>query len=211
MLAHHRLAIGLVCLALAGGCAKSKPRERVWFPPRMDLARWGTLGLLEFSSPTAAGFGPLASREFLVALHSAQPGTPVLELGDEQRVLAAVGGAALDADAIRAIGEKYRVDGLVVGRLEAQSVAPSFAFDSSARWVTASAALEGGLDARIFDTRSGATVWSALARASEPIAHVDISASGVAGVGANPADDSKLRLIHSLVERATSDFWAHWE
>jgi len=216
MSVRHRLGIALVALALAGtfaaACSKAPPpRERVWIPPHVDLARWHTLGILEFSAPGNAGLGPVAAREFLVAIHSAQPGTPVLELGDEQRVLAALGAAALDADAIRAIGAKYRVDALVVGRLEAQPTAPGFAFDSNARWVAASAALEGGLDARILDTQSGATIWSTAARASEPLGQVEISASGVSGLGAGSPDEAKQRLVKGLVGRATSDFWGRWE
>jgi hypothetical protein len=177
----------------------------------VDLARFGTLGMIEFSSPGDPGLGPLASREFLAALQSAQPGTPVLELADEGRVLAEIGGDALGPDAIRAIGERYRVDALVVGRLDAKPAAPSFAFDSSARWMTASADLQGGLDARIFDARTGATVWSAASRATEPLARVDLSASGVSGLGANPADEARLRLVQSLVSGATSDFWGAWD
>jgi hypothetical protein len=214
MRARHGLGIGLVGVLLAGaltGCSKSPPRERVWIPPRVDLARFGTLGMLEFSSPGDPGLGPLASREFLGALQSAQPGTPVLELADERRVLAEIGAGALGPDAIRAIGERYRVDALVVGRLEAKPSAPSFAFDSSARWVTASAELAGGLDARIFDTRTGATVWTAASSAAEPLARVDLSATGVSGLGASPADDARLRLVRSLVSGATSDFWGGWD
>jgi hypothetical protein len=213
MVVRHRLA--LVCIALAAacatGCAKSPPRERVWIPPRIDLARFGTLGMLEFSSPTTASLGALASREFLAALQSAQPGTPVLELADQRRVLAEVRAEALDPDAIRAIGERYRVDALLVGRLEAQPRTPSFAFDSAARWASATAELEGNLDARLFDTRTGATVWTQAARATQPLGRVDVSATGVSGLGVSQADDARERLVRSLVANATGDFWGHWE
>jgi len=215
MLDHRRFGVAFLGLALAGalavGCSKSAPREKAWFPPRVDLARWGTLGLIEFSAAQVQSLGPLASREFLAALQSAQPGTPVLELGDERRVLAERGVDALDPDAIRAIGERHRVDALVVGRLEAKPSAPSFAFDSSARWLTASAQLEGTLDARIFDTRTGATVWSTAARANEPLGRVDISSTGVSGLGASSEQEANHRLVRSLVARATADFWGHWD
>jgi hypothetical protein len=215
MLDHRRFGIALLGLALAGalaaGCSRSAPREQVWFPPRVDLARWGTLGMIEFSASAVPSLGPVASREFLAALQSAQPGTPVLELGDEQRVLAECGAGALGPDAIRAIGERHRVDALVVGRLEAKPSTPSFAFDSSARWLTASAQLEGTLDARIFDTRTGATVWSTATRANEPLGRVDISSTGVSGLGASPEQEANQHLVRSLVARATTDFWGHWE
>jgi len=215
MLVHPRFGIAFLGLALAGalavGCSKSPQRQKLWFPPRVDLARWGTLGMIEFSASEDPSLGPLASREFLAALQSAQPGTPVLELGDERRVLAERGADALGPDAIRAIGERHRVDALVVGRLGAKPSAPSFAFDSTALWASASAELEGTLDARIFDTRTGATVWSTASAASEPLARVDISSNGVSGLGASPAQDANHRLVRSLVSRATADFWGHWE
>ena len=211
----RRSALALVALALAStwlaACAKTPPRERVWTPPPMDLARFHTLGILDFSSPGDAGLGAVAAREFQVAIHSAQPGTPVLELGDEQGTLASLGAARLDAQAIRAIGEKHHVAALLVGRLEATPAAPGFAFDSNARWVAASAELAGGLDARILDTQSGATVWSTSARASEPLGQVEISASGVSGLGSASPDEAKQRLVRGLVARATADFWGRWQ
>jgi hypothetical protein len=215
MLIRLRFGAVLLGLALAGafavGCSRSAPREKVWVPPRVDLARFGTLGMIEFSVSGADGLGALASREFLATLQSAQPGTPVLELGDERRVLAERGVEALDPDAIRAIGERHRVDALVVGRVRAQPTVPGVAFDSNAPWVSASAELEGTLDARIFDTRTGATVWSTAARAREPLARVDISSSGVTGLGASPGKDANLRLVRSLVAGATGDFWGRWK
>ena len=215
MRARRPLGSGLVVLVIAAGlaigCAKSPPRERAWIPPRVDLARWGTIGMIEFSATGAPGLGSLASRTFLEALQEAQPGTPVLELPDEPSVLAAIGGHALDPDTIRAIGEKYRVDALVVGRIEAQQTVPNVAFDSAARWVTASAALQGGLDARIFETRSGATLWTRSAHATEPLARVDVTTAGISGVGASDAEDARLHLVRSLVGHATTDFWGYWD
>jgi hypothetical protein len=210
---HIRTARRAACLLLllAAGCAKAPPRERVWIPPRIDLARLGTLGMLEFASPSSAALGPLASREFLAALQSAQPGTPVLELADQARVLAEVGADALGPDAIRAIGERHRVAALLVGRLDARPRTPSFAFDSAARWASATAELEGDLDARIFDTRTGATLWTRSARATQPLARLDVSASGVSGLGASQASEARERLVRSLVSDATGDFWGHWE
>jgi hypothetical protein len=213
MAARRKLAAAGLVMALAAGvaCSRSTPAARVYIPPRIDLARWGTLGMLEFSAPAAEPLGALASREFLSAIHAAQPGTPVLELGSQPRVIAALGGSALDPAMIRAIGEKYRVDALIVGELATESVEPSLAFDSAAQWVSATAELEAALSARIFETRSGATIWTTAARAREQIARVDLSSLGVSGVGANRTDDARLRLVRSLAASATSDFRAYWE
>jgi len=199
----------LVCLAALFAASCSKPKSR--YPPRVDLASFGTLGMIEFSAAADEGLGPLASREFLASLQSAQPGTPVLELGDERTVLAALSSRKLDVDAIRAIGEKYRVDALVVGALLPESVQPNVSFDSAVQWMSASAALESGLNARILDTRSGATVWSTATRARAELARVDVDAYGVSSASPNSPDDARLRLVRRLVQRATCDFYPYWE
>jgi hypothetical protein len=71
--------------------------------------------------------------------------------------------------------------------------------------------MEGVLDARIFDTKSGATIWTRAARAKEQVARVDLSLEGLGGLGANTPGESKSRLVQALVEEATVDFWPHWE
>ena len=60
-------------LALAPGCAEKGPPP-VLVPPRLDLARYPTLGIVEFDATGGSGLGALATREFLAA---AAPGLPV--------------------------------------------------------------------------------------------------------------------------------------
>ncbi len=214
MVTRCRFALAVVCLivapALLAGCAKPGPPKTL-IPPRVDLARFGTLGMLEFSGAAADGLGVLASREFLASLQRGQPGTPVVELGDQKRVLATLSRDSLDFDAIRAIGAKYGVDALVVGSLRAEKVQPNVSFDSAAGFMTAAAELESGLDARIVDTRSGATLWSTATRARAELARVDVDGGGVSGMGGGPPDDARLRLIRRLVDTATDDFWPYWQ
>lgn len=193
-----------VLLIAASALACSSPRPKVLVPPRVDLASFGNLALVEFSATGGERLGMLASREFLAAMQAAQPGTPVLELGAERRLLS---GASLDLQAVRALGEKYGVDAIVVGSLDAHNVKPNVSFDSAVRWVTASAELEGILSARIVDTRTGATLWSSGARAKKQVAHIDLSSGTVAGTG---VDDARQELIETLVGTTTADFWAHW-
>jgi len=215
MLTPRKLHIAFLFLslgaALSAGCSHRPAKEQVRVAPRMDLSRLGTLGLVNFTSSGDDGLGARGAREFLAALQSAQPGTPVLELGDERRLLAELGRPALDSEAVRALGEKYRIDALIVGALDSQRVSPRVAFDSTLSFATASAELDGALDARILDTRTGATVWSTAAKARAEIAGVEISDRGIASTGTSSSDDARQRLISRLVNKATADFWAHWE
>ncbi len=198
-----------LCVVSAAAVAVGCSSPRVLVPPRMDLARYGTIGMIEFGSKGSRGLGEAASREFLAAIHSAQPGTPVLELGDEQRVLGAVQAESLDPEAIRSIGAKYKVDAIVVGMLGAQEVKPRVS--GSLDGVSASAELEGLFDARIIETESGATIWTTASRAKETIARVSLSTGGISGGGTTTTDDAKSRLVRCLVESATEDFWPRWE
>jgi hypothetical protein len=197
----------VVGAALATGCSSTK----VLIPPRVDLSRYGTIGMIEFTSQDDPHLAGQASREFLAAIQEAQPGTPVLELGKQDGILRTIHAADLDPPTIRAIGEKYQVDAIVVGMLGAQEVKPKVAVGGALDAISASAEMEGLLDARIYDTKSGATVWTRAARAKEQVARVDLSMGGLAGMGANTPGESKNRLVQSLVERATVDFWSHWE
>jgi hypothetical protein len=214
MLSRARLCAVLLCILLEPlllvACAKPKP-PRTLVPPRVDLARFGTLGMIEFAGPSADGLGVLASREFLASMQRGQPGTPVVELGSQKRVLAALARSELDVETIRAIGDKYGVDALVLGMVQAEKVQPDFAFDSAAGFLSAAAQLESGLDARIVDTESGATLWSTTTRAKSELGRLDVDGAGISSTSGNAPDDARLRLVRELVDGATDDFWPYWQ
>lgn len=193
------IAIGLI---VASGCAK----PRVWQPPRIDLHSYGTLGLVQFSGDD---HGPTATRQFLTALHTAQAGVPVLELGPLSPLLRSVGHEALDAEAARAIGERYRVGVLVIGDLEIEKPRPSFSVQSFTE-ANASAEILGSLDTRILDARSGATIWSNGARGKRSVAHLNLSAGSRPDFGAVDPDDEQAELVRWMVGRVTSDFHGRW-
>ena len=147
----------------------------------------------------------------MAAIQSAQPGVPILELGEEGRVLRSVQRDALDPETIYAIGEKYRVDAIVAGDLDAEGVKPEFSVGSLMQSMSASAYIEGFLTARIFEARSGATIWTNTARGKETVAHVNISKSSLPHFGAKDPGDAQGRLVRGLVARVTADFWPHYE
>jgi hypothetical protein len=205
-----RRKVGLYLLGIASFVVSSCASE-VSRSPRIDLARYGTIGMIEFSSNAAHELGPLASQKFVAAVQSAQPGVPILELGDESRVLRSVQRHELDPETIHEIGKKYRVDAIVAGDLDTRGVKPEFSVDSTRHSMSASAYIEGSLSAKIFEARSGATIWTNAARGKETVAHVDLSTSHLPRVGAKNRDDAHGRLVHALVSRVTADFWPHYE
>jgi hypothetical protein len=77
--------------------------------------------------------------------------------------------------------------------------------------MSASAYIEGSLSAKIFEARSGATIWTNAARGKETVAHVNLSTSRLPRLDAKNREDANGRLVQGLVARLTSDFWPHYE
>jgi hypothetical protein len=200
------IAVLGVLLVLVSACSSN----RVLMPAPIDLHAFGTIGLLEFTSTAGANINILASREFLAAIHSAQPGVPVLEIGDRQRGLTAVGHAAIDADAIRALGKRHQVDTLLVGELDARRVTPGVRLGTGFESLSAGADLQGALTVRMYDTRTGATLWTEAVTGSTPIAAVAVANGNLSGLGVTDPQAAESRLVQALVSRATQDFWPYW-
>jgi len=202
-----RRIVALAALLLLVAACSSK---RVLMPAPIDLHAFGTIGLLEFTSAAGPDINALASREFLAAVHSAQPGVPVLEIGNRQRSLTDVGHATLDADAIRALGKRHQVDTLLVGELDARRVTPGVRLGTGFESLSAGADLQGALTVRMYDTRTGATLWSEAVTGSTPIAAVAVANGDLSGLGVTDPLAAESHLVQALVSRATQDFWPYW-
>jgi hypothetical protein len=59
---------------------------------------------------------------------------------------------------------------------------------------------------RIFETRSGAMLWTTSASSHKPITRVKVSAWGVKSVDAEHIEAVRLELVQELVARVTADF-----
>ena len=81
----------------------------------MDLKNYGTFGLVQFASNSDPAINSYATQQFQEQVQGAYPGTAILELGNRETVLAAVGAGQLDAEAITKIGQKYGVSAVFLG------------------------------------------------------------------------------------------------
>ncbi len=194
----------LLSLALVWGC--SAKTVLVPVPPRVDLRSYGTLGIVEFASNADRSINAHATRKFQEQVQAAQPGTPFIELGDRDTVLAAVGARQLDADALRKIGEKYNVAAVFLGDIVYSDPKTSVKINDLTK-------LEGGVRAevradissRLMETRSGASVWSSSAWAKRQIGRITVSAErGVSGEASN--SNPREEMIPSLAYHLTHDF-----
>ena len=193
----------LFTLAMLWGCSST---VLVSVPPRMDLKSYGTLGIVEFGSNSDGGISVHATRQFQQQIQAAQPGTPFIELGNREAVLAAVGGRQLDVDALRRIGEKYGVAAIFLGDIAYSEprtdvkLTDLTKFDGGMR-----TEIRGDISSRLVETRTGASVWSSSAWARRQIGRLSVSAEqGVSGgvSKSNPRDE----MVPALVYQLTHDF-----
>lgn len=195
--------LSLLALAVLCGCSST---VLVPVPPRMDLKGYGTIGIIELHSPANSTPASQATRRFQEQVQAAQPGTPFIELGSKEAVLAAVGSRALDADACRKIGARYGVAAVFAGEL-------AYSEPQTQIRVKDLAALEGGvvaemrgeLSMRLHDTRTGASVWASSAWAKRQMARVNVSMEhGVSGTLGK--SDPREEMVPALVYQLTHDF-----
>jgi hypothetical protein len=173
----------------------------------MDLSRYGTLGIVEFASNAERGINALATRRFQEQVQSAQPGTPFIELGSRETLLAAVGAKQLDADAVRKVGEKYRVNAIFVGDIVYSDPKTDVRVSGDLLRLEGDVRTEirADMSAKLLETRTGASIWSSSSWARRQLGGVSVSAErGVSG-GVR-SSDPREEMVQSLVFHLTQDF-----
>lgn len=193
-------------LVLTAGCGGSS----VLMPPRIDLGAFQRIGLVEFKSNAEGDLESLASREFLQNVQSSQPGVPVLELGDEKDVLAAIGRDRIDPAAIQALGAAYQVDAVIVGDLAVTEVKPRVDVTRVFSSASVAADVEAALTTRILDAGSGATLWTRSARSTQSVANAGLDTNGGFHFETRDPEAAYGSLIQSLVQNVTADFRPYW-
>jgi hypothetical protein len=190
-------------VAMLFACSKTVV---VSVPPRMDLQRYETLGIVEFASNSGRAMGARAARQFQEEIQSAQPGTRFIELGERDAVLAAIGATQLDLAAFRKIREKYGVAAVFLGEISYSEPTMDVKLGDLAK-------LEGGvrsevkgdISSRLVETATGASVWSRSAWARRQIGSLQVSAErGVSGgmKDSNPRE----AMLPALAYELTHDF-----
>ncbi len=204
--ARSLVALLVSCLALGVGCASHPQRAAEYVPPRLDLTRYQALGIVELASGAKARLGSAATEEFVAAVHSAQPGTPVLELGPLPGGLR----ARVTPEQVREIAKRERVDAIFVGEVSEADGSPRVAVDPTWGTASASAQRKAKLTVRLLDGATGATVWSATSERTIPVVAFDGSLRGLSSVHTTPADEARAILVRDLVNDVTFDLRPQW-
>jgi len=190
------LALGLLTLA----CAK---RSTVQVPPRVDLHALGTIGIVEFQSGTKGNLPAFATQRFIEALQESQPGVRVLELGHVDDLSKDNG--SVDHATIKALGEKYDLDAVIVGDLAVKEVRPNVDVVSMIKSMSVSADVDAALTARLLETGRGATLWTRGSRCTRTVAQVGMGGGKVVFDARDP-DSAYGELVNALVNEITDDF-----
>ncbi len=198
-------AVVTVAVVALGGCCK-----RVLVPPLVDLKQNEVVGIIEFRLEEQGKLSGYATSRFLRAITKDQPGVQIVELGKETDVLAAVGHSSLTPDAIKAIGEKYGLNGLIVGTIEISDIQPHFEFGLGLPHASASARVKATLTARLVRTDNAATVWTGTAQSERTVGQVTV-AKGFFSFDADDPERAYGELINDLVNKSTRDFRNRWK
>src|SRR5262245_7247746 len=193
----------LAPLVLLFACSKT---VLVTVPPRMEVSRYETLGIVDVTSNAERGLGARAARQLQEQIQAAQPGTRFIELGEREALLAAVGAKQLDPAALRRIGEKYGVGAVFVGELSYSEPTMEVKLgDLSKLEGGMRSEVKGDISSRLIETANGASVWSRSAWARRQIGSVQVSTQhGVSG-GARDSNPREA-MLPGLVHELTHDF-----
>ena len=199
------LVIGLTILL---GCSHT---EKVLIPPRVELKAYHTIGVIEFSTNAEDTLKPYVTQNFIQNVQSAQPGTRVLELGDQEQLLRAVGHSRLNPETIQSIGRKYNVDAVIFGHLQVSEIKPKINVFADAKALNAGAYIEAALRTRILETDSGATLWTRATTGKTQVARISLMEGGPISFGVSDPKDKYGKLVPNLVYVNTHDFRSTYE
>ena len=193
----------LLTFAILAGCTRT---VLVSVPPRVDLKTYGMIGVVDFASNAEPAVNTLATRQFQEQIHSSQPGTRFVELGNREALLTALGARQMDVATLKAIATRYAVDAVFLGDIAWSEPKTDINLTDLTR-------LEGGMRtevrgdiaSRLVETRTGASVWSSSAWAKRQVGRLDISADqGVSGrmSQSNPREE----MLPAMIRHLTQDF-----
>jgi hypothetical protein len=185
--------------------------EKVRVAPRVELNTYRTIGVIEFSTNAEDTLKPYVTQNFIENIQSAQPGTRILELGNQDRLLRSMGHSKLDLETIQTIGRKYGVDALILGHLEVSEIKPKINLYTAAKTLNAKAYIEAALRTRILETDSGATFWTRATSARTHVAKIYVTDRGALSFGVSDPREKYGKLVPHLVYDNTSDFRWQYE
>ena len=194
-----------LCAALTLAACSAK-YARV--PPRLDLAPYGRVALVAFSTEGAdSAASALATRRFAEALLASQSGVELLELGPSDSTVRALAAAGDGSALAQALGRDRDIPAVFVGHLRTSGVTPRGRIGYSG--VRLNATVSAELSVRLLSTRTGGTVWRSSAAADETVGRLAVS-QRVPSVAVRSHEAAYGELVEELVTGVTRDLRPTW-
>jgi len=191
------------------GCSNTVT-VKVPVAPRVDLGHYQTVGLVTFTASNGdAELARMGTQRFLSAIQEAQPGTRVVELGPESKVLSSVKHKNWDMSTLAALKKESGVDAVFTGRIDVTNAKPQVGFSSVWSSVSVRADVDAFVSARLVETESGATVWADSGRRTENVGGADFNKFGGSAGGRDP-NGAYGHMVDCLVVQITDAFRTHY-
>jgi hypothetical protein len=182
----------------------------IQIPPRIDLARYEILGVIEFNSTAEGSLAPYTTRKFIEEMRADQGMIRVVELGPEEALLESLGLTRLDRAAFQAIAAEHGLTSIVAGRLDVSGVRPAISIRPNLSGISAAADVDADLAVRMIEAESGASIWSRSAEATSRVGHVSLG-GGTFDFDADDPERAYGELVQVLVDAVTAEFKITWE
>lgn len=177
-------------------------KQMMQVPPRLELARWGRVGLVTMTEENAQGsLNVVATDRFAEHLLSAQPGIEVLELGEAPPAVGSDDATRIDPEAARMLGDRHGVPVVFVGHMVASDVKPKASLIGGASF---GAEVRLDLTMRLVSTESGGTLWRSSSWARDEIAALGL-VDGRPYFSADDPDEAYGELVDLLIFEVTRD------
>jgi len=176
---------------------------KVMVPPKVDLTQFGSIGLIRFASTNKGTLPDYVTQKFLETVNDAQAKARIIELGSLDRVLDSVNSDELNPAALQAIGKRYNINAVFTGNLEISKVKPKIRIASIISSMGVRAQVDALLTAKLLETSSGVTLWTASAKDSKTVAHVTVFPGGGFHFDARDPEEAYGEIVKSLIRKVT--------
>jgi hypothetical protein len=200
--------VRLIIIGFLGGCAST---VLVQVPPKINLSQYESIGIIDFASNAEGDIKESVTQKFIQSIQQSQPGTAILELGNERSILASAGSNQLDPETVRLIGEQNGVDVIMTGNLSISKSKPRFNIANGLTSIGANVEVEASLNTKMLDTKRGATIWVATPSGKWTLASISGNSEGIQRVGLSDLETKYSAIISQLVYAATEDFRPRYE
>jgi len=199
------MIISLVLLSLGLACG-----SKVMVPPRIDLREHEVIGIINFTFSSKGNLGDFATRKFTEAARQDQGLIRIIPLGSESEILKTIGYEQLNQAAIKAIGEDQNLKTILTGELVVSDIRPNIQITPGLGFLSISAEVDATLSVQMFETSTGASLWSSSASDTRTVGNISIFGGKNFAFDAKDPEKAYGNLINSLVTQVTRDFRVSW-